>query len=163
MKYCSNTVRDLIHKYFKLLNGKCDAILYENVQEHRNKTAANTEKRKQLAEKMKMLIEARRRTENSTIQLQETITELFNQTDAATENIPVGMEMQSDSVLNLNSTEEISSSSVINLNSTEETSANLTLTEMNESNSTSIGTTSKPKRKSRKRKPKIRRRDRVSN
>jgi hypothetical protein len=45
MKYCSNTVRDLIHKYFKLLNGKCDAILYENVQEHRNKTAANTEKR----------------------------------------------------------------------------------------------------------------------
>jgi hypothetical protein len=58
------------------LNGKCDAILYENVQEHRNKTAANTEKRQQLAEKMKMLIEARRRTENNTIQLQETITEL---------------------------------------------------------------------------------------
>jgi hypothetical protein len=62
------------------------------------------------------LLEARRRTENNTIQLQETITDLFNQTDAATENIPVAMEMQSDSVLNLNSTEEISSSSVINLN-----------------------------------------------
>ena len=163
MKYCSNTVRDLIHQYFKLLNGKCDAILYENLQEHRNITAANTEKRQQLAEKMKRFIEARRRTENNTIQLQETITELFNQTDAATENISVAMEMQSDSVLNLNSTEEISSSSVINLNSTEETSANLTSMTVTESNSTSIVTTPKPKRKSRKRKPKKSRKDRVSN
>lgn len=192
MKYCSTTVRHLIHKYFKLLNGKCDAILYENLQEHRNKTAAETEKRQQLVEKIKTLIEARRRTENNTLQLQETITELFNQTDAATENASVVMEMQSDSVLNLNmqndsvlnlniqsdsilnlnSTEEMSSSSVINLNSTEETSSNLTsitvaeeiiLTEMNESNSTSIVTTPKPKRKSRKRKPKKSRRDKVSN
>ncbi|XP_071181435.1 uncharacterized protein LOC143076182 isoform X2 [Mytilus galloprovincialis] len=83
MKYCSRPIRKIINQYYRLLNGKCKDILYENKQEHINKTAtaATTVRKQSFAEKVNKILQMKEEAKIKPGNFKETMTNLFRQID----------------------------------------------------------------------------------